>query len=76
MPLSARQVPRVAPPTNWPYDQHMSFEGDKERLVRELAEAQAEIRAQYGLAKRDDSLADDKSAKKPGTGKREPAQPS
>lgn len=49
----------------------MSFEGEKKRLVSELAEAQATIRAQYGLAKRDEKSKDGKPAPKPGTGKRE-----
>ena len=48
----------------------MSFEGDKERLIKELADAQAEIRAQYGMKKPENSLAGGKDAPKPGTGKR------
>lgn len=53
----------------------MSFEGDKARLVRELAEAQATIRAEYGLAERDKSSTADKPARKPGTGKRDQSEP-
>jgi len=30
----------------------MSFDGDQARLIKELADAQAEIRAQFGLAPR------------------------
>lgn len=44
----------------------MSFEGDKARLVRELADAQKEIRAKYGMAKREDPLADADEDANPG----------
>lgn len=53
----------------------MSFDGEKKRLVAELAEAQAAIRAQYGLAKREATTPDGKPAPKPGTGKRESPKP-
>ncbi|NRQ49138.1 hypothetical protein [Aeromicrobium stalagmiti] len=47
----------------------MSFEGDKARLVKELADAQAQVKAQYGLAERKNQLKDGKPVK-PGTGPR------
>jgi len=36
----------------------MSFDGDQARLIQELADAQAEIRAQFGLAPRVKPVAD------------------
>ncbi|WP_159085757.1 hypothetical protein [Aeromicrobium chenweiae] len=48
----------------------MSFEGDKARLIRELADAQKEIRAKYGMAKREDPLSDDEPADDAQAGKR------
>jgi hypothetical protein len=48
----------------------MSFEGDKARLVKELADAQKEIRAKYGMAKKDDALNDDEPVEESTPGKR------
>lgn len=48
----------------------MSFEGDKARLVAELAEAQAKIRRDYGMAPRPERPHDDKSEKASPTARR------
>lgn len=39
----------------------MSFEGTKKRLVEEFDQAQAQIRAEFGMAERSKKLGDDPS---------------
>lgn len=51
----------------------MSFEGDKARLVKELADAQKQVRAHYGMAKRDDALTETEPAEDSDTDERETA---
>ncbi|QGG40026.1 hypothetical protein [Aeromicrobium yanjiei] len=48
----------------------MSFEGDKARLIKELADAQKQIRTKYGMAKRDDELSDSEPAEESPSGNR------
>ncbi|MRJ75552.1 hypothetical protein GEV29_03300 [Aeromicrobium sp. SMF47] len=48
----------------------MSFEEDKARLIRELADAQKQTRAKYGMAKREDPLTDSDLEEDANPGKR------
>jgi hypothetical protein len=48
----------------------MSFEQDKARLIKELADAQAETRAAYGLKPRVDPLADQETTEDAAPGRR------
>jgi hypothetical protein len=51
------------------YASDMSFEGDKARLIKELEDAQAEIKAAFGMKPRPEPSTTGEDAKRRGPGK-------